>query len=327
MRRRQFITLLGGAAAWPLIASAQSPRNIPTVGVLWHAANAEGEGAYYKGLVEGFNSLGYVHGQTIRLEHRFPNEDPVRFKAMAAELVAMKVDVLVSVGAATTDFVKAATTTIPVVFAFVTDPVASRLVDSLARPGRNMTGVSNTQVDLDGKRLELLKELFPAMTDLGLLINPNEPASRVHLTESTAAAAKLGLKLHTFEARSPAELEQAFDAMAKARVQAVNIGSGGSYFAWREIIGKLALAHKIPLGGWSRETLEAGAVMSYGSDQVATIKLAVGYVDRILKGAKPADMPVELPTRYQMLINLRTARALGVSVPPALMARADEVIE
>lgn len=327
MRRREFISGVGCATVWPLLARAQQAGKIPTVGVLWHAANVDEETPYFGGLIDGFKSLGYIEGQNIRLIHRFPNETPERFRSMAAELVSLNVDVLITVGSGTANYAKEATTTIPVVFAFVPDPVRSKLVESYARPGGNITGVSNYQGDLNGKRVELLKEILPSMSDLGLLINPNEPASRAHLAANTAIAAQRGLTLHTVEARSSDELERAFDALASAHVQGVNIGSGPSFFAWRAVIAKLAVARRLPVGGWSKEILDAGALMSYGSDQLATIRRTADYADRILKGAKPAELPVEQPTRYTFGVNLKTAQAIGVSVSPALLARADEVIE
>jgi putative ABC transport system substrate-binding protein len=173
----------------------------------------------------------------------------------------------------------------------------------------------------------LLKEILPSISKLGLLINANEPASRAHLAASTETARKLGLTLHTAEARSPDELDRAFDALRNAGVQAVNIGSGPSFFAWRAIITTLAIARRLPIGAWSRAMLDAGAMMSYGSDQLETIRRTAVYVDKVLKGAKPSELPVEQPTKYQLGFNLKTARALGLTVPPTLLGRADEVIE
>jgi putative tryptophan/tyrosine transport system substrate-binding protein len=327
MRRREFIAGLGGATLWSLSAHPQQAAKIPVVGVLWHGGSAEEEEPFFGGLIDSFKRLGYIDGKTIRLVHRFPNEVPARFRAMAAELVTLNVNVLITVGAATANYAKEATATIPVIFAFVPDPVWSRLVESLARPGGNITGVSNYQGDLNGKRIELLKEILPSISKLGLLINANEPASRAHLAASTETARKLGLTLHTAEARSPDELDRAFDALRNAGVQAVNIGSGPSFFAWRAIITTLAIARRLPIGAWSRAMLDAGAMMSYGSDQLETIRRTAVYVDKVLKGAKPSELPVEQPTKYQLGFNLKTARALGLTVPPTLLGRADEVIE
>jgi ABC-type uncharacterized transport system substrate-binding protein len=328
MKRREFITLLGGAAAaWPLAAHAQRAGKIPTVGVLWHAGSAEEEGPYFKALLEGFRDLGYLDGQNIKLEHRFPNEMHEQFRTMAAELVALKVDVLVTVGTASAPYARNATTTIPVVFTLVTDPVATRLVESLARPGGNVTGFSTYGAQLTGKRFQLIKEIVPGLSRVALLVNPNEQPSRLHVEEGRAAAGELGLDLRIFEVRSLDELEPAFEAMAKDGIQATILGSGSLLFQGKETIAKLALAARLPTCAWSKETLQAGALAAYGPDYPAVVRRASVYVDKILKGAKPSDLPVEQPTKFQLLINLKTAKALGLEIPAMLLARADEVIE
>jgi putative tryptophan/tyrosine transport system substrate-binding protein len=314
------------ALGWPLAAQAQTKKR-PRVGVLWHDASAEAEGAYFKGLIEGFKNLGYVDGRNIILEHRFPNESPEKFASMAAELVAAKVDVLVGVGASSSQYVKSATATIPVVFMYVPDPVRSKLVESLARPGGNATGLTNFAAELTGIRLQFLKEVVPGLSRVALLVNPNAQITPLYINEAQAAAAKLGLNLQVFEARTLDELEPAFDAMEKARMQALTIGSEGLFYQGRTRIAKLALARRLPLSVWSRETLEAGALMSYGPDQVAIARRTAVYVDKILKGAKPADIPVEIPTKFEFLINARTANALGVKIPQSLLLRADELIK
>jgi putative tryptophan/tyrosine transport system substrate-binding protein len=328
IRRRELFVVLGSAvAAWPLVARAQQKGKIPVVGVLWHAGSAEQEGPNFKALVEGFDALGYVDGKNIRLEHRFPNEVPDRFKSMAAELVAAKVDVLVSVGATAAPYVKNATTTIPVVFSVVSDPVAAKLVDSLARPGRNVTGLTYFAEELAAKRLQFLKDGIPALSRVGLLVNPNTYLSGPYIEESQAAATKLGLVLQTFEARSLDELEPAFNRIAQAGMQAVSIIPEGVFYQGRAIIPKLALERHLPTCVWSRETLEPGALMSYGPDLLTILRRTAIYVDKILKGAKPGELPVEQPTRLQLFINLRTAKALGVDLPTALLSNADELIE
>jgi putative ABC transport system substrate-binding protein len=328
MRRRKFITLLGGAAAaWPFAARGQQKEKIPRVGVLWHAASAEEEGPYFRGLIEGLRNLGYIDGRNIILEHRFPNETPDRFRSMAAELVSLKVDVLVGVGSQTAPYVKNATTTIPIIFVFSPDPVGTKLVASLARPGGNATGLTNFAADLIGKRLQFLKLAIPDLSRVALLVNPNTQVARLYIDVTQAAAAKLDLINHTFEARTRDELEQAFDRMAQSGMQAVTINSEGVAFQHKEFIAKLAVARRLPLFVWSRETLEAGALMSYGPDQVAMCRRAAVFVDKILKGANPAELPVEEPTKVEFLINLKTAKALGISIPYGLLATADEVIE
>jgi putative tryptophan/tyrosine transport system substrate-binding protein len=327
MRRRDFITLICGAiVALPNFAHAQASK-IPRIGVLWHAGSADEEGSYYTGLLEGFRGLGYVDGQNIILEHRFPNEEPERFRSMVAELVALKVDVLVTVGTQTAPYARKATTTIPVVFIFVPDPVGSDFVDSLGRPGRNMTGLSHFGADVVLKRLQFLKDIVPGLSRVALLVNPNTEVASLYERVTETAAADLGLDNRTFGARSLDELERAFDAMVEAGTQAVTINGEGLAYQQRATIAKMTLARRLPLAVWSRETFEAGALMSYGADQVAMCRRGPVFVDRILKGAKPGDLPVEQPTTLEFLVNLQTAKALGLTVPPRLLVLADEVIE
>jgi putative tryptophan/tyrosine transport system substrate-binding protein len=328
MRRRDFIKCIGGAAAgWPLAAPAQQVGKIPTIGVLWHAANAEEEGAYFKGLLEGFRNLGFIEGQNIRFEHRFPNETPELFMRMAAELVSLNVDVLMASGNNAPPYAKKATNKIPVVFFIVADPVGLKLVDSYPRPGGNVTGFSTYSTDAVGRRLQILKEAIPGLARIALLVNPSFPGSLANVEMSRTAAAKLELAVQTFEVRPGEVLEPAFDGMSRMGMQAVTVYSDGMAFAGRNLIAKLALAHRMALCAYSRETFEPGALMSYGTDQIAICRRAATYVEKILKGAKPGDLPVEGPTKFEFLINLKTAKALGLTVPPTLLARADEVIE
>jgi putative tryptophan/tyrosine transport system substrate-binding protein len=325
MNRRTFMALTGGAVAWPLVARAQQP-HVPTVAYLWHAGSEAEETPYIGAVREGFAKLGYVEGRNIHLLHRFPNEIPERFEQMAAELVSMNVDVLMG-GGISSAYLKRATSTIPIVFMFVADPVGLKLVESLGRPGGNATGLSNFGRDVGGKRLELLKELVPGLTDVAFLINWAIPATRMYIEVMESAADQLGLRLRTFEARSVAEMEPAFDAMVKAGMQAVTIEQGGTNFQARDIIPKLALERRLPLCAYSKETFEYGALVSYGPDQIETCHRAAVYVDKILKGMKPADIPVEQPTKFELLVNRKTAAALGVTVPPSLLVSATEVIE
>ena len=329
MQRREFITLLGGAAAaWPLSAHAQKAAGkIPRIGVLWHAGSAEEEGRYFKGFIEGLRDLGYIAGQNIILEHRFPNEMPDRFRNMAAELVSMNVDVLVSVGSQTAFYAKDATTTIPIVFIFVPDPIGSKFVSSFARPGGNATGLTHFAADLIGKRLEFLKETIPGLARVALLVNPDTQVAPLYTKVTDAMATKLGLSNHTFSARSRDELEPAFDAMVKAGMQAVTVNSEGLAYQQKELIANLAIARRLPLSVWSRETLEAGALMSYGADQPAMCRRAAVFVDKILKGANPADIPVEEPTKIEFHLNKKTAKALGLTFPNTLLVSATDVID
>jgi putative ABC transport system substrate-binding protein len=326
--RRQFISALGSAAAaWPLAARAQQPVATPKVGVLWHAGNPGEEQPYFDALIRGFKDLGYADGRNIRLEHRFPNEMPDRFRDMAAELVALKVDVIVTVGNITAPYAKNATTTIPIVFLFVADPVGLKLVDSLARPGGNITGLSILATDLTAKRFELLRDIVPQLSRVALLFNPAEPSAAQYLKEGQAAAAKLGLTVLPFELRSLGEMDNVFDSMTKAGVRALALGPGGLLFQGRNSLQRLALERGMPTCGWSRETAAAGLLISYGPDQVEMAHHAPIFVDKILRGAKPADLPVEQPTRFQLVVNQKTAKALNISIPGSFLLRADEVIE
>lgn len=326
MQRRQFIKLLGGATAWPFAAHAQQPNKIPKVGYLWHTASAANDEPYFTAVVEGFKKLGYVDRRTIILEHRFPNESPERFRDMAAELVSMNCDVLMG-GAVSSSYLKDATSKIPIVFTNVPDPIGLKLVDSLAHPGGNVTGLSNFGTDLIGKRLQFLKEIVPMLSRVALLVNPDQQTTRIYIQETPPVAAELGLTIQVFEARSLKELDLAFEAMTAAGIQGVITSSGGSMFQWRSIIAKLAIVHHLPFCAFSRETFQDGALLSYGADQIAMCRRSALYVDKILKGAKASELPVEQPTSVEFLINLKTAKALGLTVPPALLTNANEVIE
>lgn len=326
MSRRQFLTLAGAIASWPFLACAQQrPGRIPRVGYLWHAGSAAEEGPFFKALYEGFGRLGYTDGRNIVLEHRFPNEIPERFRSMAAELVSSNVDVLMG-GSVASPYLKEATTKIPIVFMFVPDPVGLKLVDSLAHPGGNATGLSNFGRDLAGKRLQYLKDTIPKLSRVALLVNPNERSARIYIEVFQATAGETGLVLQVFEARSLEEFEPAFDAMTRAGVQAVVPAQGGLMFQGRAIVAKLAIAHRLPLIANSRETFEPGALMSYGPNGQESCRRSAVYVDKILKGAKPGDLPVEQPTNLELFVNLKTAKSLGITIPTKVLAAATDVL-
>jgi putative tryptophan/tyrosine transport system substrate-binding protein len=330
MRRREFFSTFGGIAVVPLLKSftaySQPARKIPLVGYLWHAASAEEEQPYYGAILEGFTQLGYVEGRTIELVHRFPDERPELFKSMAADLVALKPNVLMG-GAISSSYLKDATSTIPIVFMFVPDPIGLKLVKTFAQPGGNATGFVNFGRDLVGKRLQSLKEIVPNLARVALLVNSQQPAARVYIEESRLAAAELGLSIQVFDVHASEALKRAFDEMLKANMQALITASGGSLFVWKIAIAKLALDSKLPYCAFSKETFDAGALMAVGADQVQMCRDATAYVDKILKGAKPADLPVEQPTKLQFRLNLTVAKALGLQVPQSLFAEADEVIQ
>ena len=326
IRRREFIITLGGAAAWQFAARAQQGGRIPRIGFLWHAGSREEESPNIEAVIEGFAKLGYVEGRNIILEHRFPNEEPERFRTMAAELVALNVDVLM-VTATGAPYLRDATTKIPIVFVAVPDPVSMRLVQSLARPGGNMTGLSNFGEELAAKRLQLLKELVPGLSRVALLVNRDLLSKGFYIEGSRMAADKLGLAIQVFELTSVEDLEPTFDAMVQAGMQAVTLAQGGFAFSRRATVAKLALARRLALCAYSKTTFDAGALMAYGPNSLDAFRRMAVYVDKILKGAQPSELPVEQPTSFELFINLRVAKTLGLDVPVHLQQIADEVIE
>lgn len=328
MRRRELITLIAGAAAaWPLTARGQPARKLPRVGVLWHAGSAEEEAIYLRALNQGFSSLGYVEGKSIVLEHRFPDERPERFVSMANELAAIPVEVLVAVTQPAALAAAAATSKIPIVFNHVPDPIRAKLVSSLARPGGNVTGFTNIAAEIAAKRVQLLKEAFPGMQRLSLLVNPSDPAMVGFIDEAKTSAIPLGLEIQIVELRSLEDFKPAFKSMSDKGAEGLITAPNGLFYQGRALIGQLATAHRIPSIVVSRETLEGGALMSYGADFQAIFRRTPVYVDKILKGEKPGDLPVEQPTKFQFLVNLKTAKALGVTISEVLLLRADGIIE
>jgi putative ABC transport system substrate-binding protein len=329
MRRREFITLLGGGAAvWPFVARAQQSRHLPVVGLLWHAGSAEEEAVYLGAVRQGLRDHGYVEGQNVTLENRFPSEIPERFVSLATELAALNVNVLVAINRVAALAAQRATTSIPIVFIAVPDPVGSKLVASLAKPGGNITGLTNFAYDLTAKRIEFLKAVVPTVSYVALLVNPNDrDSAKTYIEESHAAANKLGLILQPVEVRTSGDLLSAFSKTIDDQVDAVVVSQDGLFYAARKVIADLALARKLPLAVYSRETLDAGALLSYGPSNYRIFHASGAYIDKILKGAKPADLPVEQPTKFEFIINLKTARSIGIDVPPMLLTRADEVIE
>jgi putative tryptophan/tyrosine transport system substrate-binding protein len=328
MRRRQFIKLIGGAAAaWPLAARAQQSTNkVPLVGVLWHAGSAEEEDVYLSVLVKAFNDLGYVEGKNIHLEHRFPAENPDRYRTLGQELIDAKPDAIVAVTVAGAVALKQLTSTIPIVFVLVPDPIASGLVESLARPGGNATGLSLMAVDLSGKRLELLKEAVPNLSRVALLLDLFSPLKERQIKANQTAAEALGISLWPAEISAPDEIEPVFSKIAQDRADAVMRVSGSFLFNERARVGAAALAHRLPIMTYVAEEVPHGFLMSYGQDFPDFVRRGAAYTDRILKGAKPADLPVEQPTKFKLVLNLKTANALGITFPQSLILSADEMI-
>ena len=327
MRRREFIRLIGGAAAaWPIAARAQQSKNIPTVGVLWHAASAEEEDVYLSVLVKAFNDLGYVEGKNIHLDHRFPAENPDRYRTLGQELIDAKPDAIVAVTLAGAVALKQLTSTIPIVFVLVPDPIASGLVESLARPGGNLTGLSLMSVDLSGKRLELLKEAVPNLSRVALLLDLFSPNKEGQIKANQTAAEALGISLWPAEISAPDEIEPVFSKIAQDRADAVMRVPGTFLFNERARVGAAALAHRLPIMTYVAEEVPHGFLMSYGQDFPDYFRRGVAYTDKILKGAKPADLPVEQPTKFKLVLNLKAAKALGLTFPQALIVSADEMI-
>jgi putative tryptophan/tyrosine transport system substrate-binding protein len=327
MKRRKFISLLGGAAApsllWPLAARAQQPAKIPRVGILNYAAAQDVRVTQFR---DALRQLGYVDGKNLAVTYRWADGALDRLPELAAELVASSVDVIIALGPAVWA-AKRATTTLPIVIAFSGDPVGDGVVSSFARPGGNITGFSYMSTDLAAKRLELLSQAFSKSNRIGVLYNPGEPATKSEMQETEAAARKLGVTLQPLAAGHPDELDQLFKVAMAERADALLVFTHGFAILNRARIMELAARHRLPtLYGW-RDFVDEGGLMSYGPDIEVLVRRAASYVDRIIKGEKPGDLPVEQPTRLRLIVNLKTANALGLAVPPILLARADEVIE
>jgi putative tryptophan/tyrosine transport system substrate-binding protein len=328
MQRRKFILALCGASVtWPLAAHAQQPTGrVYRVGYL-SIPSREQTLDFIKAFEEGLRSLGYRVGENVAIEYRFANGDLERLPALAADLVRLGVDVIVTGSKPNTVAAMNATTTIPIVMTNGADPVSAGLVASLARPGGNVTGLAlDTGGEILGKWLELLKETLPNLSRVGILWNP-DVSSRRRLTSMGEAARALGLTLVSVEARGLDALEQAFATMVRERAQAFVVLSEPVLFSYRGQIGVMALRNRLPAASNLREFAEAGLLLTYGVDLRDLYRRATVFVDKIFKGAKPADLPVEQPTKFELVINLKTAKALGLTVPPTLLGRADEVIE
>jgi putative ABC transport system substrate-binding protein len=327
MRRREFIALVSGAAAtWSRFAGAQ--QNTPRVVILWHGGSEQEEAIYLRAVRQGLSDFGYAEGKNVILENRFPAEVPERFISLATDLAAQKVDVLVAINRAAALAAQRATATIPIVFVAVPDPVGSKLVTSLAHPGGNITGLSNFAHDLTGKRLEHLKDLVPTVSRVGLLVNPGDKASsQIYIGEARRAANKLDLRLDPIEVTARSELAQAFEKMHDQHVDGVVVAQDGLFYVSRNDIADLALAHRLPTAVYSRETLEAGALVSYGPDNNGIFRRSGYYIDKIIKGASPAELPVEEPTKFEFIINRKTAKALGIAVPQTMLFAADDFVE
>jgi putative ABC transport system substrate-binding protein len=329
MRRREFITLLGGAAAasiaWPLAAIAQQSGKLRTIGFLGPNTRS-GASDWVAALAQRLRELGWIEGRTVTIEYRWAEGREERLAEIAAEFVRLKVDVIVTSGTPAVMASKQATSVIPIVFATAGDPVGSGLVASLARPGGNVTGLATLVADLAGKRLELLREIVPGLGRLAIMGNASNPFTVLELDEVQAAAGTLGLEVVTLEIRRAQDIAPAFEAL-KSRADALYVCTDALANTNRIRISTSALGVRLPTMHGSRDYVEAGGLMSYGPNYPDLFRRSADYVDKILHGAKPGDIPVEQPTKYELVLNLTTAKALGLTVSPTLLARADEVIE
>jgi len=330
MRRREFIIALGGAVAWPLPAGAQQPAaRVYRVGYL-NVTAREQQIHLIRAFEDGLRSLGYRVGQNVIIEYRFANGELQRLPALAADLVQLGMDIIVCGNNPSTVAVMKATTTIPIVMTSVTDPVQGGLVASLARPGGNVTGFSldgGIESETQGKRLQLLKEILPNLTRLGVLLNPDFAVNLSWLQSMKDVTQPMGIKLIAVEARGLNELETAFATMVKEQTQAFILLTNAVLFKYRQQIGVMAVSNSLPSISSVGEYAEAGLLLAYGANLRDLYSGAATFIDKIFNGATPGDLPVEQPTKFELVVNLKTSKALGLTVPPTLLARTDQVIE
>jgi putative ABC transport system substrate-binding protein len=329
MRRREFITLFGGTAlVWPLVARAQQPARMRRIGVLTPFAADDAEGhARLTAFAQGLQQLGWTVGQNIRIDYRWGDGKPATMRKLANELNSLAPDVILANSSAAISALLEATRTVPIVFAAVADPVGASYVESLARPGGNATGFSVFEYSVAGKWLELLKEIAPRVTRVAVLRESAIAAGPGFRGAVQSAASSLGVELRPIDLRDSGEIERSVAAFAQTPNGGLIVTGSPAATALREFIVDLATRHRLPAVYSVRTFVAAGGLISYGADFLDQFRRAAGYVDRILKGEKPADLPVQAPTKYELVINLQTARALGLEIPPSLLARADEVIE
>ena len=325
MRRRDFIAAVGGAVAGPLAARAQQPAKQPTIGFLG-SGTLEGQGQWVAAFLQRLRELGWIEGRNITIEYRWAEGNSDRADELAAELVRRRVDVIVTYANPIVLAVKRSTSTIPIVFTAAADPLGTGLVSTLARPGGNVTGLSVEATDLGSKRLELLRDVVPNFRRLGIMANVGNSASVLEMREVQSASGTLGLEVKTLDIRQAEDIARAFDEL-KGYVDALYVCIDTILFANRIRIITLALAARLPTMFTTQEAVKAGGLMTYGPSFPELFRRAGDYVDKILHGAKPEDLPVEQPTKFDLVLNLTTAKALGLTVPPSLLATADEVIE
>jgi putative tryptophan/tyrosine transport system substrate-binding protein len=325
MKRREFITLLGGAAAaWPFAVAAQQPNKVYRIGVLEQTSAAIHD-AYFAAFRQGLHEQGFVEGQNLLIEYRSADDRAERYPGLAAELVRLNVDLILTRGTPAVLAAKKATTTIPVVMAASGDPLA--IVGGLAQPGGNVTGLSSFTSELEAKRVELIRDVVPGLRGIGALYNLGNPIFAFRFKELEKVAQSLGIEAHLLDVRKSVDLAAVFDTASKRRVDALVVSADGILQANRKRIAELAVMHRLPAIYTSREFIDVGGLISYGASYRDLYRRAATYVVKILKGTKPADLPVEQPTKFELVINLKTAKALGLEMPSMLLALADEVIE
>ena len=327
MKRREFITLVGGAGVWwPLAARAQQPA-LPVIGFLSSRSPAE-SATVVASFREGLMEVGYVEGKTVALEFRWAHGQYNRLPALAADLVGRPVSLIIAAGGDVSAIAaKEATSTIPIVFTGSDNPVRSGLVTSLSRPGGNITGMTLFTSEVEAKKLALLRELIPSAGIIALLVNPNNPSSEADIDDVQKAARSVGQPIHVLRSTSEREIDASFEALARQRADALLVAHDPFFLSRRDQLVALAARHRLPAIYEFREFVTGGGLMSYGNIIADNYRRAGVYAGRILKGAKPADLPVVQPTKFELVINLKTAKALGLQIPPNLLARADEVIE
>ena len=323
MRRREFISAVAGATVWPLAARGQHTGKMWRIAFITHAPNPDHDDE----LFESLRALGYVEGQNIVVERRYAQGKAERFQEFAAEMVRLKVDLIITSTTPAALAAKSVTTTIPIVIPTAIDPVGTGLIASLARPGGNITGGAILTGELAAKRLELLKEVISSLSRTAVLWNNANPANALAWRETQDAANALGVTLQSHEVKGPKDFEVAFDRMTKERLDALFVLDDALTIQYRNEIADFAIKKRLPSVFAARDRVEAGGLMSYGPRYSELMRRAAALVDKILRGAEPANLPMEQPTTFELVINLKTARAIGLTVPPPLLARADEVIE
>jgi putative ABC transport system substrate-binding protein len=326
MRRREFLLSIGGlVAAWPLAAHAQQMRNVQRIGFLWDSPNVFPDAI--KAFQHRLRDLGYVDGKTITIEYRWAKGKPERMRELAKELVGLKVDIIVAPTSVYTGVAKNATSDIPIIFMSHADPVGSGHVNSLNHPGGNVTGFSLMMTETNVKGLELLKEAVPTLSRIAVIFDPATPSHRPGLKAVEAVGPSIGLNVQPVPVRAATEYEGAFAAMIRERADGVLVLSTPLFIASARPLAQLAMTHKLPSLFGPRHHVDAGGLMSYSPDRANLWRRGADYVDRILRGEKPANLPVQRPTKFEFAINLKTAKAIGLTIPPTLLARADKVIE